>query len=83
MVRFMRYYYYVGVMSMSIDDDSLKYVYKIDYDIGTAYFETYKELREKNEKPKKFSLKYAEDIARYLRVHGYDAFVITTTADYR
>lgn len=83
MVRFMRYYYYVGVMSMSIDDDSLKYVYKIDYDAGTAYFETYKELREKNEKPKKFSLKYAEDIAKYLRASGYDAFVITTTADYR
>ena len=79
----MRYYYYVGVMSMSIDDDSLKYVYKIDYDAGTAYFETYKELREKNEKPKKFSLKYAEDIAKYLRASGYDAFVITTTADYR
>lgn len=68
---------------MSIDDDSLKYVYKIDYDAGTAYFETYKELREKNEKPKKFSLKYAEDIAKYLRASGYDAFVITTTADYR
>ena len=79
----MKYYYYVGVMSMSIDDDSLKYVYKIDYDAGTAYFETYKELREKNEKPKKFSLKYAEDIAKYLRASGYDAFVITTTADYR
>ena len=79
----MRYYYYVGVMSMSIDDDSLKYVYKIGYDAGTAYFETYKELREKNEKPKKFSLKYAEDIAKYLRASGYDAFVITTTADYR
>ena len=68
---------------MSIDDDSLKYVYKIDYDAETAYFETYKELREKNEKPKKFSLKYAEDIAKYLRASGYDAFVITTTADYR
>ena len=68
---------------MSIDDDSLKYVYKIDYDAGTAYFETYKELREKNEKPKKFSLKYAEDLAKYLRASGYDAFVITTTADYR
>ena len=79
----MRYYYYVGVMSMSVDDDSLRYVYKIDYDTGTAYFETYKELREKNEKPKKFSLKYAEDIAKYLRASGYDAFVITTTADYR
>ena len=49
---------------MSIDDDSLKYVYKIDYDAGTAYFGTYKELREKNKKPKKFSLKYAEDIAK-------------------
>ena len=68
---------------MSIDNDSLKYVYKIDYDAETAYFETYKELREKNEKPKKFSLKYAEDIAKYLRASGYDAFVITTTADYR
>lgn len=79
----MRYYYYVGVMSMCVDDDSLKYIYKIDYDAGTAYFETYKELREKNEKPKKFSLKYAEDIAKYLRASGYDAFVITTTADYR
>ena len=79
----MRYYYSVGVMSMSIDDDSLKYVYKIDYDAGTAYFGAYKELREKNEKPKKFSLKYAEDIAKYLRASGYDAFVITTTADYR
>ena len=79
----MKYYYYVGVMSMSIDDDSLKYVYKIDYDAGTAYFETYKELREKNEKPKKFSLKYAEEMAKYLRASGYDAFVITTTADYR
>ena len=83
MVRLVKYYYYIGVMSMSIDDDSLKYVYKIDYDAGTAYFETYKELREKNEKPKKFSLKYAEDIAKYLRASGYDAFVITTTADYR
>ena len=54
----MKYYYYVGVMSMSVDDDSLKYVYKIDYDAGTAagttYFGTYRELREKNEKPKKF-----------------------------
>ena len=81
----MRYYYYVGVMSMSVDDDSLKYVYKVDYDIDTvtAYFGTYKELREKSEKPRKFSLKYAKDLARYLRVHGYDAFVITTTADYR
>ena len=79
----MRYYYYVGVMSMSVDDDSLKYVYKVDYDTVTAYFETYRELREKNEKPKKFSLKYAEDIAKYLRASGYDAFVITTTADYR
>lgn len=79
----MRYYYYVGVMSMNIDDDSLKYVYKIDYDAGTAYFETYRELREKNEKPKKFSLKYAKDLARYLRIDGYDAFVITTTANYR
>ena len=79
----MKYYYYVGVMSMSINDDSLKYVYKIDYDAETAYFETYRELREKNEKPKKFSLKYAEDIAKYLRANGYDAFVITTTADYR
>lgn len=79
----MRYYYYVGVMSMSVDDDSLRYVYKIDYDTGTAYLETYRELREKNEKPKKFSLKYAEDIAKYLRASGYDAFVITTTADYR
>ena len=68
---------------MSIDDDSLKYIYKVDYDAGTACFETYKELREKNEKPKKFSLKYAEDIAKYLRASGYDAFVITTTADYR
>lgn len=79
----MKYYYYVGVMSMSVDDDSLKYVYKVDYDTGTAYYETYGELREKNEKPKKFSLKYAEDIAKYLRASGYDAFVITTTADYR
>ena len=79
----MKYYYYVGVMSMSVDDDSLRYVYKIDYDAGTAHFGTYRELREKNEKPKKFSLKYAEDLAKYLRVHGYDAFVITTTADYR
>lgn len=72
---------------MSVDDDSLKYVYRVDYDtsydVVTAYFGTYKELREKNEKPKKFSLKYAEDLARYLRVHGCDAFVITTTADYR
>lgn len=72
---------------MSVDDDSLKYVYKVDYgtdyDTVTAYFGTYRELREKNEKPKKFSLKYAKDLARYLRVHGYDAFVITTTADYR
>ena len=72
---------------MSIDDDSLKYVYKVDYNIDydavTAYFGTYKELREKNEKPRKFSLKYAKDLAKYLRVHGYDAFVITTTADYR
>lgn len=72
---------------MSIDDDSLKYVYKVDYntdyDAVTAYFGTYKELREKNEKPRKFSLKYAEDIAKYLRASGYDAFVITTTADYR
>ena len=79
----MKYYYYVGVMSMNINDDSLKYVYKIDYDAGTAYFETYRELREKNEKPKKFSLKYAKDLARYLRIDGYDAFVITTTSDYR
>ena len=29
------------------------------------------------------TIKYAEDLAKYLRVHGYDAFVITTTADYR
>lgn len=82
----MRYYYYVGVMSMSVDENSLKYVYKIDYDINyamTSYFGTYKELRDKNEKPKKFSLKYAKDIAKYLRASGYDAFVITTTADYR
>ena len=72
---------------MSIDDDSLKYVYKIDYntdyDAVTAYFGTYKELREKNEKPRKFSLKYAKDLAKYLRASNYDAFVITTTADYR
>ena len=82
----MRYYYYVGVMSMSVDDDSLKYVYKVDCDtsyVVTAYFGTYKELREKNEKPKKFSLKHAKDIAKYLSASGYDAFVITTTADYR
>ena len=82
----MRYYYYVGVMSMSVDDDSLKYVYKVDCDtnyVVTAYFGTYKELREKNEKPKKFSLKYAKDIVKYLSANGYDAFVITTTADYR
>lgn len=82
----MRYYYYVGVMSMSVDDDSLKYVYKVDCDtsyVVTAYFGTYKELREKNEKPKKFSLKYAKDIAKYISASGYDAFVITTTADYR
>ena len=82
----MKYYYYVGVMSMSVDDNSLKYVYKVDCDtsyVVTAYFGTYKELREKNEKPRKFSLKYAKDLAKYLRVHGYDAFVITTTADYR
>ena len=83
----MKYYYYVGVMSMSVDDNSLKYVYKIDYDAGTAagttYFGTYRELREKNKKPKKFSLKYAKDIAKYLSASGYDAFVITTTSDYR
>lgn len=82
----MKYYYYVGVMSMSVDDDSLKYVYKVDCDtsyVVTAYFGTYKELREKNEKPKKFSLKHAKDIAKYLSASGYDAFVITTTADYR
>ena len=82
----MKYYYYVGVMSMSVDDDSLKYVYKVDCDtsyVVTAYFGTYKELREKNEKPKKFSLKYAKDIAKYISATGYDAFVITTTADYR
>ena len=82
----MKYYYYVGVMSMSVDDNSLKYVYKVDCDtsyVVTAYFETYKELREKNEKPKKFSLKYAKDIAKYISASGYDAFVITTTADYR
>ena len=82
----MKYYYYVGVMSMSVDDDSLKYVYKVDCDtsyVVTAYFGTYKELREKNEKPKKFSLKYAKDIVKYLSASGYDAFVITTTADYR
>ena len=82
----MKYYYYVGVMSMSVDDNSLKYVYKVDCDtsyVVTAYFGTYKELREKNEKPKKFSLKYAKDLAKYLSASGYDAFVITTTADYR
>lgn len=82
----MKYYYYVGVMSMSVDDNSLKYVYKVDCDtsyVVTAYFGTYKELREKNEKPKKFSLKHAKDIAKYLSASGYDAFVITTTADYR
>ena len=82
----MKYYYYVGVMSISVDDDSLKYVYKVDCDtsyVVTAYFGTYKELREKNEKPKKFSLKCAKDIAKYISASGYDAFVITTTADYR
>ena len=83
----MRYYYYVGVMSICVDDDCLKYVNKNDYDAGTAagtaYFETYRELRKKNEKPKKFSLKHAKDIAKYLSASGYDAFVITTTADYR
>ena len=82
----MKYYYYVGVMSMSVDDDSLKYVYKVDCDtsyVVTAYFGTYKELREKNEKPKNFALKHAKDIAKYLSASGYDAFVITTTADYR
>ena len=79
----MKNYYYVGITSNDIMDDTIRYVYKVDNANKTAYWETYKELRVKYNPPLKFSLSYAKQLAQCLRINGYNAFVITTTIDFK
>lgn len=72
----MKKYYYVGVMANSKKNDTLSFVYKIDYNNKTAFWKPYSEMQE-NEKPLLFKTKRdAEDVAFYL--FGVASAVMTT-----
>ena len=75
-------YFYVGVISNNIDDNELKFVYKIDIKNHVAYYETQKNIRELEEKPIKFSRIIAHLIADELCKNRHYAFVIDTTINF-
>ena len=73
----MKKYYYVGVMSNSKKDDTLSFVYKIDYDSKTTFWKPYSEMQD-SEKPLLFKTKRdAEWVAFFL--FGIASTVMTTT----
>lgn len=75
----MKKYYYVGVMVNDIKNNDLKFVYKIDNTNKIAYWKTYKEMREDNEKPLLFKTKsLAEQITQALCMNFNLAIVITS-----
>lgn len=72
----MKKYYYIGIMSIDKNDDTIQFVYKLDYDTKTAHWKKYSNFAD-NEKPLLFkSKKDAEEIAFML--FGVCAMVITT-----
>ena len=75
----MKKYYYVGVMSNNVKNNEMKFVYKLDNTNKIAYWKTYKEMREDNERPLLFKTKTrAEEIAYYLCMNFNLAMVITS-----
>ena len=69
-------YYYVGIMSASKKDDTIQFVYKINYDMKIAHWKKYSDF-ENGEKPLLFKSKRdAEEIAFWW--FGVCAMVIST-----
>ena len=77
----MKKYYYVGIMSVDKNDDTMQFVYKLDFDTKTAYWKKYSNFKN-GEKPLLFhSKRDAENVAFWLsRVCG---MVITTNYELR
>lgn len=75
----MKKYYYVGVISNNVEDNEMKFVYKLDKTNKIAYWKTYKEIREDNEKPLLFKTKkHAEQITQGLCMNFNLAMIITS-----
>ena len=72
----MKKYYYIGVISIDKKDDTIQFVYKVNYDTKTAFWKKYSNFVN-GEKPLLFtSKKDAENIAFWL--FGVCGMVITT-----
>ena len=72
----MKKYYYIGIISIDKKDDTIQFVYKVNYDTKTAFWKKYSNF-ENGEKPLLFtSKKDAENIAFWL--FGVYGMVITT-----
>ena len=72
----MKKYYYIGILSANKNDDTIQFVYKLDYDTKTAFWKKYSNFVN-GEKPLLFtSKKDAEKIAFWL--FGVCGMVITT-----
>lgn len=72
----MKKYYYIGILSANKNDDTIQFVYKLDYDTKTAFWKKYSNFVN-GEKPLLFtSKKDAEKIAFWL--FGVYGMVITT-----
>lgn len=72
----MKKYYYVGIMSSLRNNDTIQFVYKLDYDTKLAYWKKYSDF-ENGEKPLLFKSKRdAEEVAFWL--FGVCGMVITT-----
>lgn len=79
----MKKYYYVGVMANDINNNELKFVYELDRQNKIAKWGTFKELREQNKKPLKFSTKRsAEDLTLGLCMNFNLAFIIESLIDF-
>ena len=72
-----RKFYYVAVMSIKTDDNTIKFVDEIDYDTKWAHWSTWEEIRKTGSKAYKFtSLASAEQIAQALFFNGHLTMVV-------
>lgn len=75
-MKFNKRYYYVVVLSSSIDNDVMKFVYEEDNIKRVCYWGTFKEMREKDKHPLQYNKTIAEETALCLGLNGYLAMVL-------
>lgn len=74
--------YYVGILGNTIKDDTIKFVYEVDYQTQIAKWGTYEEIRKQGKAPLKFKTrKDAENIQFGLCLNFTWAVIITTNVD--